>query len=546
MEKINKILNKKNTKYVVVFFAILIIQLVLGLLLQKNDYVINICSLLLFFGVFLYIKYLRKNKKELEEKKIGKHYSAFRKHIKLFSFLIIILLYIPELLAFAPTILNYDGPSELVEEFNEQQPLIYTLFLRMFFYGGLHLINSASLGMMFFSITQIILMAFFFSIAIEFIDNTLENKYITIFALFFYALFPYNKIFPLMTTKDCLFAGICLLYIVQTFKILNYKKEENDLKKYMYYVIIIVIMLLLRKNCKYALIATIPFIIFLTKENKKKAIIIYTVIGIVLYLIINNVLVDIINPKRDKVNEKLSIISQVIARISREKYEELTEEEKNRITHYYGNIDKLSGEYNEIIADNTKGKLNDEKVNENPAEFYDFAIKTLLKYPNVSIKAYLLNMKGYWYLFDDSICTIHKDDEKGRAGDFGILEIYTLNKTNEQKLMVEEYNLIPSIKKIYKDLFCLNYYRKIPGIYTIFQPAFYLYLLIGYILYCIYKKDKVPLIIGLFLIMYYLTCFLGPCAIVRYIYNVIVATPIFVGYLLKREKNEASYEKNRK
>ena len=84
---------------------------------------------------------------------------------------------------------------------------------------------------------------------------------------------------------------------------------------------------------------------------------------------------------------------------------------------------------------------------------------------------------------------------------------------------------------------CNNYYRKILGLYIVFQPAFYLYLLIGYILYCTYTKDKKSLIIGIFLFIYYLTCFLGPCAIVRYMYNVIVVTPIMIGYLIKRKGN---------
>ena len=46
-----------------------------------------------------------------------------------------------------------------------------------------------------------------------------------------------------------------------------------------------------------------------------------------------------------------------------------------------------------------------------------------------------------------------------------------------------------------------------------------------------YNRDKTKIIISTFLFMYFATCFLGPVAIVRYVYAIIVCVPFMFGLL---------------
>ena len=92
-------------------------------------------------------------------------------------------------------------------------------------------------------------------------------------------------------------------------------------------------------------------------------------------------------------------------------------------------------------------------------------------------------------------------------------------------------------------MFCENNYEKIPIISVIFQPSLYFYVTIAYLLFGIYRRQKEIIITGLYLFMYFGTCLLGPCAIVRYIYCIIVMTPIMISYFFTKNK-ENKTEKN--
>ena len=88
-------------------------------------------------------------------------------------------------------------------------------------------------------------------------------------------------------------------------------------------------------------------------------------------------------------------------------------------------------------------------------------------------------------------------------------------------------------------LFAKNEYRKIPIIGKLFTPAVYFYLVLLYFIVTIYKKKNVE--ISFLLLVYFITCLLGPCAILRYIYNIIVCETLIIMEMvamLKKKKKK--------
>ncbi|MBR0329480.1 MAG: hypothetical protein IIX05_08020, partial [Selenomonadaceae bacterium] len=57
---------------------------------------------------------------------------------------------------------------------------------------------------------------------------------------------------------------------------------------------------------------------------------------------------------KDNDREKLSVMTQAIARVTKQKMQELTEEEKSKIEYYFGDINKLAQVYEENLSDRTK------------------------------------------------------------------------------------------------------------------------------------------------------------------------------------------------
>ena len=290
LENIRKIITEKKFKYIYFFCLILSIQFVLGYQLQKFEYtaknvtgvVINIINIIVLSVVLTTIAYIGKyiieqvkEKIQIKNKeKICKNNNEKQtNNFIIMYFLIIILCWMPAFLAFCPAILNYDGPSQIIayivasERMTTQQPIISTLMMVSFFEFGIKVLGSSTLGMMCFSLFQMCFMAGVFAYTVNFVWKEMDNKVITTLVLIFYAIFPYNQLFPLMTTKDTMFAGFALFFVVQLYQ---FPREKFGIKEYVLLSIFAVFMLLFRNNAAYALVVALPIIMIFLRDNKKK------------------------------------------------------------------------------------------------------------------------------------------------------------------------------------------------------------------------------------------------------------------------------------
>lgn len=566
-KKIKQIITEKRFKYIYFFIVILSVQFILGHNLQTLGYtakdgmdiVVNILKIIFlsvilttifYFGEYIikksknYIQSVRENKKLENNNKIQDNKGTKKKFktTVIMYFFIIILCWMPAFLAFCPAILNYDGPSQIIAytvgegTMTTQQPLISTIMMTAFFQMGIKVLGSSTLGMMCFSLFQMCFMAGVFAYTTKFIEEKTENKFITIATLVFYAIFPFNQLFPLMTTKDVMFAGLTLIFVIGLYK---FPEKEFKIKEYILLSIFAVLMLLFRNNAVYALVVGTPIMMFFLINNKKKLIDIVSVffVIIIMYQLCYQLLIIVTNSVEQSDKEKLSVITQAVARVSKQKKEELTEEEIKSINYYFDDIDNLIEIYDTNISDDTKMSIVIDRYEENPQGFYKLFIDLAKKYPIICMDSFLDTIRGYWYIFDDSFNQIFHDmDPKSK----GCLELtfYVVTDGTEEN-MVRDLNKWPALRDFYKSMFCENNYTKIPVLYVIFQPAIYFYIVLACLLYAIYKKDVKLILPTIYLILYFLTCFLGPGAIVRYIYANIVTTPFILALCKKKNKEEA-------
>ncbi len=528
-----KIIKERKFKYIYVFCFIISTQFILGNTLKiKGSIAGNITDIIQIFilsvtmTIVYYLIYNLIQRYSIAKKQNTKKL----KNKWIIYFLIIIIFWLPAFIAFCPVILSYDGPIQIyafaIKEMapSTRQPIISTLLLKMFYKIGLNIFNSVSLGMMYYSIFQIIVMSGIFAYTTEFIYKETKNKVITIISLIFYALYPINQLFPLITTKDVMFSGLALLFVIRMYQL---TKKENRILEYILVAILGTLMLLFRNNAVYSLILLIPFIIVILQKNKSKKLVILITLIIITYQISFNLLIKIVNGEKDNNREKLSVITQAIARVSRYKEKELNEDEKNRIEYYFGNINNLANVYQENLSDATKAIIKTQRVEENRKDFCNLFIQLGIKYPIIYIDSFLKTIEDYWYLQDYALSNIKI--QRRSCLELGFFYI------TDGKNTICDYNLWPELREMYKKLLEQNYYMKIPIINMMFQPSLYFYILIGSILYLKYKNQadkKIPII---FLFLYFLTCFLGPGGILRYVYINIISTPLIISLLIKEE-----------
>lgn len=556
LKNIKKIIIEKKFKYIFFFCLVLSMQFVLGYQLQKFEYtaknvtgvvinIINIIVLSVVLTTIVYIgKYIIEQVKEKiqikNKEKICKNNNEKQtNNFIIMYFLIIILCWMPAFLAFCPAILNYDGPSQIIayivasERMTTQQPIISTLMMVSFFEFGIKVLGSSTLGMMCFSLFQMCFMAGVFAYTVNFVWKETDNKVITTLVLIFYAIFPYNQLFPLMTTKDTMFAGFTLFFVVQLYQ---FPRKKFGIKEYVLLSIFAVFMLLFRNNAAYALVVALPIMMIFLRDNKKKMFdiaIVFVIIFIVYQLCFEGLIIATDSVMQSD-REKLSVISQAIARVSKQKKDELTEDEIDEINYYFEDIDRLIEVYDTNISDDTKRAIVIKKYEENPKGFYKLFVSMVKKYPIICIDSFLDTIRGYWYIFDNSFNQIFHEESPETKGCLE-LTFYVVTDGIRENL-VRDLNELPVLRKFYRSMFCQNNYTKIPVLYIVFQPAIYFYIALACLLYAIYKKDKNLVIPTIYLFLYFLTCFLGPGAIIRYMYANIVATPFILAMCKNNKK----------
>ena len=556
LKNIKKIIIEKKFKYIFFFCLVLSMQFVLGYQLQKFEYtaknvtgvVINIINIIVLSVVLTTIAYIGKyiieqvkEKIQIKNKeKICKNNNEKQtNNFIIMYFLIIILCWMPAFLAFCPAILNYDGPSQIIayivasERMTTQQPIISTLMMVSFFEFGVKVLGSSTLGMMCFSLFQMCFMAGVFAYTVNFVWKETDNKVITTLVLIFYAIFPYNQLFPLMTTKDTMFAGFALFFVVQLYQ---FPREKFGIKEYVLLSIFAVFMLLFRNNAAYALVVALPIIMIFLRDNKKKMFdiaIVFVIIFIVYQLCFDGLIIATDSVMQSD-REKLSVISQAIARVSKQKKDELTEDEIDEIDYYFEDIDRLIEVYDTNISDDTKRAIVIKKYEENPKGFYKLFVSMVKKYPIICIDSFLDTIRGYWYIFDNSFNQIFHEESPETKGCLELTFYAVTDGTREN--LVGDLNELPVLRKFYRSMFCQNNYTKIPVLYIVFQPAIYFYIALACLLYAIYKKDKNLVLPTIYLFLYFLTCFLGPGAIIRYMYANIVATPFILAMCKNNKK----------
>ncbi len=541
MNKIKEVVKERKFKFIVFFWIIISIQFIVGSNLQTNghlpnnlkDVLMSLLKIILLSVVFIVLHYCilelfkrakieRINEKNKEIKSIKFRWFKY--------FLIIFVCWIPTVLAFYPCILGYDGGYQIRDYvfYNsvKHHPVLITKLYSTFYVVGI-MLKSPTFGMFLFSIFQMAFMAVVFSYTVKFIEDQTQKKWIRNLSILFYALYPYNQLFSITTTKDVIFAGLMLVFIIQLYRMV---KEKYKIADYIFIVVIGIIMLLSRNNAIYTLKVSLPFIILVLirdRSNLIKVISTFLII-IIVYQNMSNYLFTSVDGKNDEGNLRVSTFSQAIGRVVRDKKEELMQEEKEKISFYFKDYEKIGMAYTGNIADSTTDYVNIKNINENKSEFFKFIFELGKKYPITYLESFLDTTRGYWYIQDVSFSKILRYQHPGA------FELYDYGIAKGEKKVVHDSKL-PALKEFYRNMYCLNEYQNIPILYILFQPGIYFYSTLAFLLYAIYKKEKSKLVIAIFLFTFYASCYLAQCSIIRYMYPVMVSMPFILALVNKKE-----------
>ena len=448
------------------------------------------------------------------------------------DWLILMVGWLPVLLAYYPGIFAYDASNQVTQvltgSYSTHHPLLHTLLLGGLFRLG-HALGDNNLGVLLYSLVQMGIVAWAISWALAYMRKKGMPWSCYIFLMAFYIFFPVNAMLAISTTKDILFAAFCLIVVIFLMKI----SEQPELwKKRGLFVggcLALSGMMLFRNNAMYACILCCPFLCLLYKQYWKKYLE-WILVSLAITMGVNLGLGMLLQPEKGSIVEMLSVPLQQMARAGYYYWEEMEEELAEELNYFIPK--EVVSQYAQNGADMVKNFIEGNRIKEEPFRFIKLYIQLGADYPREYLDAFACLTQGYWYMEDTSHAQIYGVGMESRLG-----YMLTNYKTMPEGYEVTHVSFLPQLEYLLEKLFSDNKYLEIPMLAVTFSPAFWGWMLLGYLFWQMYHRHYRALIPILPLACYHLTLLLGPVCIVRYVYPVIVCMPVVVVYTVGAQRS---------
>lgn len=543
----SKLKEEKRRRCLAVLLAVLFSAfLVIGARLESLDN-FNVTEvsnylIILFSGIFLY-PFIELSWQWLDEKK-KKGIARREEKGSLFlqNWLIIILCWLPVFLAFYPGAFVYDAWDEFEQvrtaEYTTHHPLIHVLLLGKTVLMGGEIFGDYNIGIAFYTLVQMIIIAGVLSYSLEYIRNKISSKLMEKGILCFYCFFPIFPMYAVCSAKDGLFTTFLLLSLVLLLKIYEdregfYKKKSNIV----FLILSLTLMMLFRNNGVYAYGVWL-FIVFagefaLRRDNK-----IYKKIGILILFLIpfgvsifcNRGLEKELSAKKGGAQEIMTVPIQQMARVYKYEPETYTEEEKE-ILYEILPEDELHL-YTPRISDLLKSKFNNQAFRQDKLKYLSLWLKIGMRKPLIYLNGWLMTSYGYWY--PDAVINVYG----GNATHTIVYEDSSYFGFETEPPGIRE-SKFPLLEKVYRKISLELFQQKVPGLSLFFSPGFLFWGFLWCITYFGYRKKWEVLIPGLLILFVWLTVILGPTYLVRYVLILWFALPLLISLLKTGEKDES-------
>ena len=443
------------------------------------------------------------------------------------SMIIGFLFYLPYLLKLYPGVVSYDSYEQLSQivgnlSYSNHHPVLHTLIIKLFYDLGNLLTGNSNIGLLLYTIFQMVVACFTFSFTTYTLYKNNINKYVVVFIWLFFFITPYNAIYSVTIWKDILFSYIVLLTTILLWNHYHNKLEWNNKNKVIF-IFLSILICLLRSNGFYAYIIFVILFYLLYKKEFKK-IFIPIIISLFVVVIFKYPVLSLLKVKQPDFVESISIPLQQVGYVIR-KDGNITDEELNLISKI-ADIEKIKNDVTHFhISNPIKDNIRDHDINHylesHKLDYLKLWINLGIKNIKLYKDAYVLQTSGYYYHNYGRYWVYLKDFQNdGYAG----------------KLDIERHELLPETYSRFIDLKLeINDFIH----YNFGSLAISLYLILISLFITINKKGNILIyIIPLSIFITLLIATPVACEF-RYVYSLYLTAPVFLIMSLKRgEVNE--------
>lgn len=439
---------------------------------------------------------------------------------------IIFILLIPVWLAYYPIVMSYDFHRQVNEAYKgfiwfwAYQPLAHTWLIWVFMQLG-NALGSLQTGYACMALFQMLVYALITGYACSMLYRILKKIWPVVVAVLFFAIFPFNTVLVVCTTKDtifsCLFLLFFLLFIERSWFATGRKRTVLEALM----VLEGCTMMQFRNNALYAVaVFILLFLILIPKREKLRVFLLGVALiagGKGMGIAIKHALgTQIPAPKV----EMFSVPIQQMARVAYCHWNVLDESIAQELDYIMPG--GLWENYNPPIADSVKGAINVQYFSENYGDLFSFWAKLGLQYPNEYIDAFLELTRGYWFWDDVSgmECLGYGLEERMGA-------VYTYISSEIENIgPIEHTSKFPWLENQLEKIVSANSFYNWPILSVLFKNAFYAWGLFLLMMAMLYKKQYLQFEVMLLPLVYFATMLLGPVVQVRYGFPVTLILPL--------------------
>ena len=442
---------------------------------------------------------------------------------------VIFLCLIPVWLAYYPIIMSYDFHRQVNEAykglvwFYPLQPIAHTWLIWLFLQIGTAL-GSYEAGMACMAVFQMLLYALVMGYAAAMIWRLTEKKWLVAVTILFLAVFPYNTVLVVCTTKDTMFTILFTLFFL-LFLERNY--FSNGKKRIVMNILLVAegcLMMQFRNNAVYAVAVFLLFLLILLPKKEKLGILLLGLCLVVGEIGTRNVIHTAIGTQLGAPKiEAYSVPIQQFARVAYYHGKELDAQDPELAAVLEKYVDRDHWDaYYAPLADTIKGSVNPDPYTEDHAQLLKDWLRVGKRYPNEFLDAFLELTRGYWF-FDDFSWA--ENLGYGTEKRYGVLFTYTSSEI-EGYGSIEHQSKFPALEKVLEEIVSGNCFNKWPVISVIFHGSFYSWSLFLLMVFSLYRRRYQCFQMSLLPFLYFGTMLLGPVVQVRYLFPIMVMLPV--------------------
>ncbi len=454
--------------------------------------------------------------------------------------LILIVGWLPTYLAFFPGIFGYDAPVQLEQivgnqPYSAHHPFFHTIVLGVFLNVGKMIFGNYNGGIALFCISQGLVVSA--SIAYSFIYMKRHNTPfpIAVLSLLWCLCYPMLKVLTFNITKDVLFGAVLLCFVMQCHNWIESRQKKTALQTILF-LLTGILVCLLRNQGIYVILALFLISMFVVWKNKKFLI---CLAGIIVFSQLFFVFsTSVLNVQKGDAREMLSVPMQQMTVVCKAYLEgqpvNLTQEEFDKFATLVA--PEYISNYIPDTADPIKSYFNTAMLFSDLPGYIRLYFSIGIHNPGGYMTAFRCMVEPYWDMTKNGAKDLIRENTFPMVSEqYGISQQSCFPRYQEHLSSLLDHTP-PELKKPWQIISWL------------LRPGLCIWIITALVGIAIAFKDRVVFLVTMVCMVFFGTLMLGPTALVRYLYPLMIMIPWLLALLIGKvdEGNETLNRRFRK